>query len=134
MMTRIQAQKAHDLILSKALETINKLGGTYTVKDQFGKAHTNVKTTRKKVNDFSPLNITPKIREATPGDVIVFDAENFPLNRLQSTITAKANKVCGSGNYISEQDPQKNQVRLTVTGNVRQDELEQVVQALGGAA
>lgn len=134
MMTIEQAEKAHDQILSKTLETLNKLGGTYTVKDRFGKTHSNIKTTRKKFNDFSPLNITPQIRAATPGDVLVFDAKNYPLNRLQSTITAKANKVCGSGNYSSEQDPLKNQVRLTVTGNVRHEELDQVVQALSGAA
>jgi hypothetical protein len=84
--------------------------------------------------DFSPLNITPQISAATTGDVLVCDANGFPLNRLQSTITAKANKVCGPGNYSSEQDPRKTQVRLTVTGNMRQEEPEQVVQALNGAA
>lgn len=132
MMTAQQAQSAYQQTMRNVVADLERLGVEYKLTDRLGTLHTNAKVTRKKKNDFSPLKITDQILSSNPGDKIVFNGNGFPLNRLQSTITARANRILGSGRYTTTQDMKARTVILSVTGRMRPS-IDEMMAALGGA-
>lgn len=117
MMTRQQAVTHYDAAVRAAAETFTRLGCRYTVTDKLGRTITNIPKAaarRPKKHTFKDLKITERLRQAGPGDQLLFQAPGIPLNCLQKTVTAAAHRVLGAGTYASRQQ-NDNTVVLTIT-------------------
>ena len=102
-MNRAQAIQEYNKTVATLLADLDQLGVKYKATDRHENHHTNVKVTRKKKYCFRNLNITNRILGSKPGDVLEFPAGSYPLVNLQSTITAKANRILGPGRYRTGQ-------------------------------
>ncbi len=131
-MNRAQAIQEYNKTVATLLADLDQLGVKYKATDRHENNHTNIKVTRKKKYCFRDLNITNRILESKPGDVLEFPAGSYPLVNLQSTITSKANKILGPGRYRTEQDATNNCVRLHVHGSTAHSGIAQIMQALQG--
>ena len=134
MITHEQALRAYDQTIANLIGDFERLEVKYQLTDRRGQQYSNVKSTRKKVNDFTALKISERIRAAKPGDNLVFECGSFPLNRVQSSITAQSNRVLGSGRYTSTQNPKSNTVTLSVTGAPHTSQIEELMKVLNGEA
>ncbi len=130
MISYDQAKRTYDLTMDNYVADLERMGVTYELSDLYDKKYSNIKLTRKKVNDFSALKISERIRKAKPGDTLVFEAGNFPLNRVQSSITAQSNRVLGSGRYTSTQNPENHTVVLSITGAPKTNQIDEMMAAL----
>jgi len=132
-MEHAQAMQIYDKTVAALLADLDRLGVKYKAEDRHGQSFTNIKVTRKKKFSFRSLNITKKIQAASPGDTVDFDAGKLPLGNLQSSVTAQANKLLGSGRYNTVQDATNNRVRLFITGSPVSHSIDEVMKTLEGA-
>lgn len=113
-----QALHQHDAVLRAATDVMERLGCTYSVTDRLGRTLTNIPKAaprRTKQHTFKSLRITERLREAGPGEQLLFQATGVPLHSLQKTVTAAAHRVLGAGTYSSQQLGEDTVV-LTVIG------------------
>lgn len=118
MMRHEEALQQHDAVLRAATEVLERLGCIYSVTDKLGRTTTNAPkpaARRPKKHTFKSLRITERLREAGPGEQLLFQAPGIPLHCLQKTVTAAAHRVLGAGTYASRQLG-NDTVVLTVTG------------------
>ena len=115
-----------------AIATLKKTGCTYKITDRFGTVHSSRSCiNRPKVYDWSDLRISERVKAASPGDQIVFEAKGRPLRSLSSVASGKTNKVLGNAKHRVTQDTANQTVTITVLGRREVTGLDEALAALG---
>lgn len=124
-------------VIQRAVDALTKTGCKYEVFDRFGQTYTNKpKRKRSPAKNYRHYKITERINRATPSDTLVFqvDSATHELRELQSAVTARADRLLGSGNYRSEQDRKNGQVRLIIFENLEHPGLDAALMLLNGVS
>jgi phage gp45-like len=77
------------------------------------------------------LNISQRIRNAQPGDQVVFEAKGRPLRSLSSVASGKTNKVLGNAKHRVTQNTANQTVTITVLGRRELSGLDEALAELG---
>jgi hypothetical protein len=114
-----------------AIATLKKTGCTYKITDRFGNVHASTTcTTRPKIYNWADLNISERVKAASPGDQIVFESKGRPLKALSSVASGKANKVLGNGKHKVAQNAANQTVTITILGKREVAGLDEALAAL----
>ena len=115
-----------------AIATLKKTGCTYKITDRFGTVHSSRSCiNRPKVYDWSDLRISERVKAASPGDQIVFEAKGRPLRALSTVASCKANKVLGNGKHKVTQNTAYLTVTITILGKREVAGLDEALSVLG---
>lgn len=125
-------KEIYEQTLEQTTATLKKLGCGYKITDHFGAVHlSKTCVTRKKQYDWADLNISQRIRNAQPGDQVVFEAKGRPLRSLSSVASGKTNKVLGNGKHRVTQNTANQTVTITVLGRREFSGLDEALAELG---
>jgi hypothetical protein len=128
----VTPEKIYAQTIEQTIAVLKKLGCEFKIKDHFGTFHQSKScVTRPKKYDWSDLKISERVRNAQPGDQVVFEAKGRPLRSLSSVASGKTNKVLGNGKHRVTQNTANQTVTISILGQRDVNGLDAALAALG---